>query len=151
MKRLVLLVALLLSSVALPGAVRAQQQAPALDEAALEAETKALASHLRCPVCQGLSIQDSPTELAREMRDVVKDQLASGKTPTEVKEYFTSKYGEWILLEPEPTGVNLAVYLLPILGLLGGGAVIGISVRRWTRQGALLESELEAAEAATEH
>jgi cytochrome c-type biogenesis protein CcmH len=149
MKRLALVIAFFAACAALPAPARAQQ--PAVDEAALETQTKALASHLRCPVCQGLSIQDSPTELAREMRDVVKDQLASGKTPAQVKEYFTSKYGEWILLEPEPEGVNLAVYLLPVLGLLVGGAVIGISVRRWTRQGALLEGEPEAGEAAAEY
>jgi len=110
-------------------------QSPGVVDTALEAATARVASQLRCPVCQGLSIQDSPTELAREMKDVVRDQLAAGRTPEEVKAYFVSKYGEWILLEPQPHGFNLAVYLLPIAALLGGGGVVAVAVRRWTRQG----------------
>ncbi len=119
----------------------AQSQAAPQDEAALEKLTSAVASQLRCPVCQGLSIDDSPTDLARDMRAVVRDQLASGMTPDEVKAYFVSKYGEWILLEPEPRGLNLAVYLLPLVALAGGAAVIVRSVRRWTGASAAEPSE----------
>lgn len=115
------------------GTAAAQQ--PVDSVAALEAQTHALAAQLRCPVCQGLSIDDSPTELAREMRDLIRDQLAAGNTPAEVRAYFVSKYGEWVLLEPKPEGFNLAVYALPVMALLLGGGVITMSVRRWTRQG----------------
>jgi cytochrome c-type biogenesis protein CcmH len=66
------------------------------------------------------------------MKDVVRDQLKAGKSPEEVKRYFIAKYGEWILLEPKPTGFNVAVYLLPILAVVGGVAVIVIAVRKWT-------------------
>lgn len=103
-------------------------------EEALEAKTRAVASQLRCVVCQGLSIEDSPTDLARDMRAIVKEQLASGRSPDEVKEYFVSKYGEWILLEPKPSGLNLAIYLLPVLGVVIGAGVVMRSARRWTRQ-----------------
>ena len=61
---------------------------------ALEKRTSEVASALRCPVCQGLSIQDSPSELAQQMRSLVRDQLAAGKSPEEVRRYFISKYGE---------------------------------------------------------
>jgi cytochrome c-type biogenesis protein CcmH len=115
------------------GAASAQQPVDSL--AALEAQTHELASQLRCPVCQGLSIDDSPTELAREMRDLIRDQLASGSTPADVRAYFVSKYGEWVLLEPKPEGFNLAVYALPVMALLLGGGLVVLSVRRWTRQG----------------
>ncbi len=98
----------------------------------LEARTAALSSHLRCVVCQGLSIEDSPSELARQMRDIVKEQLRSGKSEEEVRAYFISKYGEWILLEPKARGFNLLVYALPALALLAGVALIVRSVRRWT-------------------
>jgi len=113
------------------------QSDPALpDSAALEAQTRALASQLRCVVCQGLSIQDSPSELAREMRALIREQLAAGRTPEEVKAYFVSRYGEWILLEPEPRGLNLAVYLLPLAALAAGAAIVATAVRRWTRPAA---------------
>lgn len=92
----------------------ASVQQPAPDDSALEARTAQVASQLRCPVCQGLSIQDSPSELSQQMRAVVKDQLRAGKTPDEVKAYFISKYGEWILLEPKARGFNVLVYAMPI-------------------------------------
>ncbi len=79
----------------------------------------AVASQLRCPVCQGESIQESPAELAKEMRQVVREQLAAGRSSEEVKAYFVSKYGEWILLEPKAHGANLTVYLLPFVHVAG--------------------------------
>lgn len=102
-------------------------------DSALDAQTRVIASQLRCPVCQGQSLQDSGSELAREMRGLISDQLRSGKSPDEVKAYFVSKYGEWILLQPEAHGLNLAVYVLPILGLLLGGGALVLAARRWTR------------------
>ena len=111
------------------GPVRAQSVADSI----LEARTTAVAAELRCPVCQGLSIQDSPSELSQEMRGMVRDQLRAGKTPDEVKAFFVSKYGEWILLTPNAQGFNLLLYILPFALLLGGAAVIIVVVRRWTR------------------
>ncbi|HET9011269.1 MAG TPA: cytochrome c-type biogenesis protein CcmH [Gemmatimonadaceae bacterium] len=102
-------------------------------DSALEARTSAVASQLRCPVCQGLSIQDSPSELAQSMRSVVRDQLAAGRTPDEVKAYYVSKYGEWILLAPEASGFNLVAYLVPVVVVVGGILLIVVAVRRWTR------------------
>jgi cytochrome c-type biogenesis protein CcmH len=98
----------------------------------LEARTSALASTLRCPVCQGESIQDSPSELAQNMRAVVRDQLRAGRTPDEIKAYFVSKYGEWILLEPEMKGLNVLLYVFPVLLVVGGLVLVTVLVRRWT-------------------
>jgi cytochrome c-type biogenesis protein CcmH len=103
------------------------------DAAALDAQAKELAGQLRCPVCQGESIKDSPAPLAQEMRQVVRDQLAAGKTPDEVKQYFVAKYGEWILLQPSASGFNIIVYALPFALLLAGATVVVLAVRRWTR------------------
>jgi cytochrome c-type biogenesis protein CcmH len=99
----------------------------------LEARTTALASELRCPVCQGNSIQDSPSELAQQMRDLIRDQLRAGKTPDDVRAYFVAKYGEWILLSPKAEGVNLLVYLIPVAAILVGGIIVWRTVRRWTQ------------------
>lgn len=122
------------------------------NDTALERKVKELSAQLRCPVCQGLSLADSPSELSQEMKSVVRDQLAAGKSPAEVKAYFVSKYGEWILMEPTRKGFNWAVYLLPVLAVGAGAGVIVMAVRRWTRQGppgaevverSPLEAELE--------
>jgi cytochrome c-type biogenesis protein CcmH len=102
----------------------------------LEARTSAVASQLRCLKCQGLSIEDSPSDLARNMRAVVREQLAAGKSAAEVKDYFVARYGEFVLLEPPPRGFNLAVYILPVLALLVGAFTVWFVIRRWARPGA---------------
>jgi len=112
----------------LPTSVGAQ----VLSDSLLDVRTKQLSAELRCPVCQGLSLADSPSELSMQMKQVIRDQLEAGKSPEQVKAYFVSKYGEWILLEPKPRGMNLAIYLLPLALLLGGAGLIVVVVRKWT-------------------
>ncbi len=116
-----------------------ERSAPVSNDPVLEEKTRLVASELRCPVCQGNSIQDSPSELAQEMKGVVRDQLASGKSPDEVKAYFIAKYGEWILLEPKASGFNLVVYLLPLVLVAVGGFVIWRSVKKWTAPAAPMD------------
>jgi cytochrome c-type biogenesis protein CcmH len=104
-------------------------------DADLEARTTAVASTLRCPVCQGESIQDSPSQLAQQMRAVVRERLRSGESPEQVKAYFVGRYGEWILLEPRMTGLNIILYVLPVILVLGGLVFVVMLVRKWTRAG----------------
>lgn len=118
---------------ALPGRQREAVLAPPRSDSVLEARTSAVASELRCPVCQGLSIQDSPSELSQQMRDVVKEQLRAGRRPDEVLAFFVARYGEWILLRPAPKGFNLLVYVLPVLVVVGGAGMLAGVLRRWTR------------------
>jgi cytochrome c-type biogenesis protein CcmH len=113
-------------------AANAQQRPGEPRDSLLEARTSEVAGRLRCPVCQGVSIQDSPAELAQEMRSVVREQLRAGKTPAEVEAYFVASYGEWVLLEPRASGLNLLLYLLPVVLVLGGVALVVKAVRRWT-------------------
>jgi cytochrome c-type biogenesis protein CcmH len=100
---------------------------------ALEHQVQAIAAQLRCPVCQNLSVADTPSELGRNMRALIRDQLQQGRSRDEIIAYFVEKYGTWILLEPEHRGLNLIVWWGPVLGLLGGLAVTVLVVRRWTR------------------
>lgn len=112
--------------------VAARSSMATVSDSALEAQTTAVASTLRCPVCQGESIQDSPSDLARQMRSVVRDKLRAGETPDQVKAYFVSRYGEWILLEPTMTGLNVLLYVIPVLLVIGGLVLVAFLVRRWT-------------------
>ena len=121
-------------------AIVSAQIGQALDTA-LEARVRAVASELRCPVCQGESIQDSPAALAQEMKAIVREQLSAGRTPDEVKAYFVEKYGEWILLRPKAHGWNVMVYLLPLLALVGGAAVVARVTRRWSTTGTPTSAE----------
>jgi len=132
MKTLILAGALLLQATDTAPKQPAQVDAPVVvEETEIDRQVKALSAELRCPVCQGLSLADSPSELSQEMRAVVRSLLTEGKSPEEVKAYFVSKYGEWILLEPKPTGFNMAVYVLPILALAGGAGLVVVLIRRW--------------------
>ncbi|MBI4514025.1 MAG: cytochrome c-type biogenesis protein CcmH [Gemmatimonadetes bacterium] len=116
------------------GAQGAQAQAASRSgfDSALEAQVKAIASTLRCPVCQNLSIEDSPSELAREMRDLIRERLLAGDTPEQVRAYFVSRYGEWVLLKPPARGFNLTVWIVPVAAVLAGIGIVVSVVRRWT-------------------
>ena len=117
-----------------PSAGSGQAPTPRIPrDSVLDARTREVASGLRCPVCQGESIEQSPSELAQELKSVVREQLAAGRTPDQVREYFVARYGEWILLQPRATGFNVAVYLVPPLLLLAGAALIVVLLKRWTR------------------
>ena len=109
--------------------------APAVAGEDLEDRMREVASGLRCPVCQNLSVADSSSEMAREMRALIVDQLREGKRPEEIRDYFVSKYGQWILLSPAPRGVGLVVWIVPTLGAVAGlGGAVWL-LRRWTRRG----------------
>jgi len=97
----------------------------------LDRLTDQVASELRCPVCRSLSVRDSQAELAREVEGVIRERLAAGESPEEVKAYFVSKYGEWILLKPPKRGFTLLVWVLPLLALALGGALLVVILRRW--------------------
>jgi cytochrome c-type biogenesis protein CcmH len=96
----------------------------------LEEQTQLLAAELRCPVCQNLSVGDSPSEMATQMRELVREKLKHGETPEQIRAYFVSRYGEWILLAPKRQGFNWVAWLLPFGAILGGIGVIGFVVRR---------------------
>ena len=100
----------------------------------VEDRVREIASELRCVVCQNLSVADSPSDLAREMRNVVRDQVQQGKSREEVQAYFVSRYGEYVLLAPPKRGFNLLVWGLPFLAVLAGGGVVYLVARRWTGQ-----------------
>src|SRR5574337_1903797 len=87
----------------------------------LEEQTLRLAAELRCPVCQNLSVADSPSEMATQMREVIHDKLKNGESPDQIRSYFVSRYGEWILLSPARRGFNWVAWLLPFVAILGGG------------------------------
>jgi len=100
----------------------------------LEEQVRRIAAELRCPVCQNLSVADSPSELAQQMRGVVLEQLKEGKSPEQIKAYFVSKYGEWVLLAPQPKGFNLLIWLLPFVAVTAGIVLVAFVVRRWARK-----------------
>ena len=102
----------------------------ALSGAALDEEAVRISGLLRCPVCQGLSVADSPVELAQNMRKEVRDLLVRGYDEEQILAYFEGAYGEFVRLEPKLVGVNWLVWLAPLAGLLAGAVVVGWTLRR---------------------
>ena len=100
----------------------------------LQEQTRAIASELRCVVCQNLSVADSPSDTAQEMRAIIRDQVAAGKSPQEIKDYFVSKYGEWVLLAPTTKGFSLFAWVVPFVVLIAGLALGLIFLRSWTKR-----------------
>jgi cytochrome c-type biogenesis protein CcmH len=99
----------------------------------LEERTREIATELRCVVCQNLSVADSPSEMAQQMRSIVREQVQAGKTPEQIKEFFVSKYGEWVLLKPKTTGFSSLLWILPYTALVIGMLAALWFIRRWSR------------------
>ncbi len=97
----------------------------------LDARAAEIAAELRCPVCRNQSVVESNAELSREMHALVRERLEAGDTPEEVKAYFVSRYGEWILLEPQRRGINWLVWGLPFAALVLGGILAVTLLRKW--------------------
>lgn len=98
--------------------------------AALDARTQELASLLRCPVCQGLSVADSPATMAQNMKGEVREMLAAGYDQDQILGHFEQSYGEFVRLKPPLRGVNWLVWLGPVAGLLAGVGVVAWALKR---------------------
>jgi len=92
--------------------------------AMLDQRTNEVAGLLRCPVCQGLSVADSPSTMARDMKQNVREMLARGYTQEQILSFFERSYGQFVLLKPKFQGVSLLVWLLPIAALIFGAVVV---------------------------
>jgi cytochrome c-type biogenesis protein CcmH len=91
-----------------------------------------VAATLRCPTCQGLSIEDSTSVLAAGSRRIIQQQLQQGRTPDEIRQWFVDRYGSSVLLSPDPDGAGLVAWVVPGLVLVAGGLLVW----RWLRHDA---------------
>lgn len=122
-----------------------------------EAErAQAVAASLRCPTCQGLSVADSSSPLAKSMRRIIDEQVAAGESEHEVREYFVDRYGDWVLLSPRAEGSGWLVWALPgaavLVGLLAAAQLVrrrtearpvrGSQAVRWVTVGGVLAAAL---------
>lgn len=96
----------------------------------IEDRVHEIGAGLRCPVCLNLSVADSPSKLAGEMRAEIETRLRSGRSPEQIRAFFIDRYGDWILLEPPRRGLNLVPWAVPVVGVCLGVALWVAIVRR---------------------
>ena len=101
-----------------------------LSDPAQEARAREIFQQVRCLVCQNESINDSDADLARDLRRVVREQVAAGGDAAQVKAFLTDRYGEYVLLKPAFSLGNAALWLGPFLAVLAGLAFLASRVRR---------------------
>ena len=90
----------------------------------LHLRTQQVGGLLRCPVCQGLSVADSPSEMAVNMKGQVRELLSRGYTQEQILSYFERSYGQFVLLKPKFNGLAAAVWILPLLAIAIGVAIV---------------------------
>ncbi|MDE3074778.1 MAG: cytochrome c-type biogenesis protein CcmH [Chloroflexota bacterium] len=119
------LLLVLLALLIMPGAALAQSYASSAASSGIDDRALAIANALQCPVCQNVTVAYSQSELAGQMRQVIREKLQRGESRDQIIQYFVDRYGESILEQPPKHGLNLLVWLLPLVGLLTGLAVVG--------------------------
>ena len=128
MRALALCMMLLAASPAL-----AVQPDEMLADPALEARARAISHDLRCPVCQGESIDDSNAPISRDLRLLVRERLVAGDSDAEVVDFIVARYGEFVLFNPRPSGSGLILWLAGPAMLIAGGALAFAMTRRKPR------------------
>lgn len=124
MRRLAAVVAALACLAAAP------EPGEALADPAQEARARALFEEVRCVVCQNESIDDSDAELARDLRRLVREQVAAGRTDAEVKTWLVDRYGEFVLFKPAFSLGNALLWAGPFALILITGALLVAARRR---------------------
>jgi len=103
-----------------------------VEETALDDQVRDIAKTLRCAICQTENIWESQSTLASQMRAIIRERLQQGQTPEEIKAYFLSRYGDYILMQPRKRGWNWLLWTGPFVLLLIGGLFLYRTLQRWS-------------------
>lgn len=102
-----------------------------LADPALEARARVISENLRCPVCQGETIDDSSAPISRDLRIAVRERLTAGDSDAQVMDYVVARYGEFVLFKPRAEGSSLILWLAgPAMLLAGAGIALAMARRR---------------------
>jgi len=128
---------LLLMMAAVPGVSHA---APTVDDTfsdpAMETRARNLQRQLRCLVCQGESVDESGSPFAADVRHLVRQQIADGKSDQQIENFLVVRYGDFILMKPPVQPDTWLLWLAPFLVLGAGGAVAWMTVKKAASRGA---------------
>ena len=109
---------------------------PVSADPALEARVMAIATELRCLVCQNQTIADSHADLAVDLRRQIREMLGNGDSERQVLDYMTARYGDFVLYRPPWKASTALLWLGPVLLLAGALGSLALVLRRRSRLGA---------------
>ena len=113
----------------------ASDPAERLHDPAQEAQARAIFREVRCLVCQNESIDDSEADLARDLRQIVREQVKAGRSESQIKAFLTDRYGEFVLLTPAFSLGNLALWGGPFLVVALGAGLLVFRLRKRSADG----------------
>ena len=124
---LTLLLCVTLPFIALPaGAVFLDER---LEDPAQEARARDISGDIRCLVCQNQSILDSNADLAKDLRQIVRERITLGDSDAEVRDYLVRRYGDWVLLDPPFKITTYLLWIGPAVIFLIGAILMIIFLR----------------------
>lgn len=135
MKPIIALAAVLTFAVS----AQAKEAAPLAEDPVVEQRLVKIAEELRCLVCQNESLAGSQAELAKDLRDEVRNLIKSGKSDEEVKDFLVSRYGDFVLYRPPVKPITYLLWVGPFLLLLA--ALVGFALFLRRRAARLAQSE----------
>jgi cytochrome c-type biogenesis protein CcmH len=121
----------------------AADPADRLPDPAQEARARAIFADVRCLVCQNESIDDSEAELAADLRHIVREQVKAGRSDAEIKRFLTDRYGEFVLMTPSFSWMNLALWGGPFLVVVLGAGLLATRLRNRSGEAELSPEEAE--------
>ncbi len=83
-----------------------------------------ISKNLRCLICQGQSVYDSQSDFALSMKILIQNKIDEGKNDEEIYDFLKSKYGEWIVYDPEINKKTVLLWVLPLILFIFGGILI---------------------------
>ncbi|MCX8085589.1 MAG: cytochrome c-type biogenesis protein CcmH [Rhodocyclaceae bacterium] len=128
----------------------AKEAAPLAADPEIERRMVKITEELRCLVCQNESLAGSQADLAKDLRNEVRELIKSGKSDDEVKDYLVARYGDFVLYRPQVKPTTYLLWAGPFLLLLIGLIALFRYLRRRERllpEAPLSEEERRRAEA----
>lgn len=122
-----LLAVLLLAAVPAMAQDYAEESLP---DARQEAQATALMDSIRCVVCQGQPISGSNADLAGDMRRLIRERIAAGDSPEQVRAWLVGRYGDWVSFKPVVKPATLPLWIVPLIALAGGAWLAARRLRR---------------------
>jgi cytochrome c-type biogenesis protein CcmH len=112
------------------GLAPALAQEVQLADPKLEQRARDLSREIRCVVCQSQSVSDSDADIAKEMRALIREQMAAGKSDQEIRDYLVARYGDFVLFDPPFKASTYALWIGPFAILVLAAAGVAIFFRR---------------------